>query len=119
MTGTLSYFEIPVADADRGRAFYGGLFGWRFQPGNLPGYSMIDGSTPLGGLSGGEPGGAPRVFFTVPDVDAGAERVRALGGEADDPVTVPSGRFARCRDDQGTPFTLWQDAPGVPVRDAR
>ena len=32
MTGEVSFFEIGVADAEQGRAFYGALFGWRFEP---------------------------------------------------------------------------------------
>jgi predicted enzyme related to lactoylglutathione lyase len=28
-----SFFELGVEDAERGRAFYEGLFGWRFAPG--------------------------------------------------------------------------------------
>ena len=61
------------------------------------------------GLSG-EGVAAPRVFFTVDDLDEAVTTVRDLGGEADEPVTIPSGRFARCRDDQGTAITLWEDA---------
>jgi predicted enzyme related to lactoylglutathione lyase len=58
----------------------------------------------------GAVGSSPRLFFGVADIAAGVARVRDLGGHADDPVAIPSGRFARCHDDQGTPFTLWQDA---------
>ncbi len=109
MDGRVSYFEIPVEDAGRAERFYGGLFGWRFEAGNFEDYFMIPNATPVGGLdaSGGEP--HPRVFFGVGDIEAAVARVRELGGEADDPVGIPSGHFARCRDDQGTHFTLWQD----------
>lgn len=110
MAGHISYFEIPAKDADRAKAFYGELFGWTFEPGNLPGYDMVGGAGTPAGLAGGDDGGAPRVFFTVDDIAAGVERVRALGGTADAPVTIPSGAFARCADDQGVPFSLWQDA---------
>jgi hypothetical protein len=33
MTGELTFFELGVDDVGLGRAFYEGLFGWRFQPG--------------------------------------------------------------------------------------
>lgn len=109
MSGELVYFEIPAADGERARAFYGELFGWHFEESsNSPGYFMIPDATPLGGLSGGEESSSPRVFFGVEDVEAGVGRVRELGGEADDPQEIPAGHFARCRDDQGTPFALWQ-----------
>jgi predicted enzyme related to lactoylglutathione lyase len=31
--GELAFFELGVADAERGRAFYEGLFGWKLEPG--------------------------------------------------------------------------------------
>jgi predicted enzyme related to lactoylglutathione lyase len=37
VAGDLVYFVIPAADAERGRSFYGDLFGWRFTPGSVPG----------------------------------------------------------------------------------
>ena len=36
MTGEPSWFEIGVEDAERGRAFYGALLGWRFGPVPVP-----------------------------------------------------------------------------------
>lgn len=109
MEGRLAYFEIHVDDAERARAFYGSLFGWRFEEGNFPGYYMIPNASPLGGLdaTGAEP--YPRTFFSVKDIREAVERVRGLGGLADEPVEIPSGHFARCQDDQSTHFTLWQD----------
>ena len=110
-TTHLSYFELPVADADRAQTFYGALFGWQFADSGIPNYHMIPNAAPLAGLSAGEDSHHPHVFFTVPDIAAAAAHVVSLGGQADDPVALPAGRFARCQDDQGTHFTLWQDAP--------
>lgn len=110
MAGEISFFEIPAKDGDAARAFYGQLFGWTFADGNFPGYWMIDGGGTAAGLASGDDSATPRVFFTVGDIDDGVAHVRELGGQADDPTTIPSGRFARCRDDQGVPFSLWQDA---------
>ena len=39
-------------------------------------------------------------------------RVRELGGTVLDEAVHPSGGNARCLDDQGVPFQLWQPAPG-------
>jgi len=36
--------------------------------------------------------------------------VRELGGTAEDPVTIPSGSYAHCTDDQGVAFSLSQQA---------
>ena len=33
MAGEVSFFELGVEDTERGRAFYQGLFGWRFETG--------------------------------------------------------------------------------------
>jgi uncharacterized protein len=105
--GDLVYFMIPVPDGDRAQAFYGGLFGWEFSPGNVPGGFNIENSTPPGGLYGGGKGNAPVVWFEVEDIETGIARVRELGGEADEPQDIASGRMVSCRDDQGTDFNLW------------
>lgn len=109
MDGELVYFDIPVADTGRARAFYGGLFGWQFAPGNFDDYLMITNATPMAALDGGGEGSRPRVYFGVRDIAVAVARVRDLGGHADDPRGIPSGHFADCRDDQGTQFRLWQD----------
>lgn len=111
MAGDLVYFWIPVADADRAKAFYGGLFGWTFASGNVPDGYQVTNVTPPGGLHGGGEGSSPQVCFAVEDIEAGVARVRDLGGEADDPQQTESGSYARCRDDQGTQFFLWA-SPG-------
>jgi predicted enzyme related to lactoylglutathione lyase len=115
MTGELGFFELGVDDADRGRAFYEGLFGWRFEPvASGTGY-RIETPTVSGGLHGGEPGAPPYMFFDVEDIDAAIERVRTLGGEVVDMDVSGSdesialfGRFKLCRDDQGSTFGLHQ-----------
>jgi predicted enzyme related to lactoylglutathione lyase len=115
MAGELAFFEIGVEDAERGRAFYEGLFGWRFEPGpSGGGYTVATPSVP-GGLHGGDRGAAPYVFFRVDDMQAALERVAELGGEVDetnvegDEESIARfGRFKLCRDDQGSPFGLHQ-----------
>lgn len=43
MSGELAYFWIPVPDAERAKAFYGALVGWKFAPGNAPeGYQITN-----------------------------------------------------------------------------
>jgi len=113
MAGELAFFEIGVGDAERGRAFYEGLFGWKLEPG--PGEGGYTISTPgvPGGMHGGDAGATPYAFFAVDDMEAALERVRELGGTADD-IDVEGdeesvarfGRFKLCRDDQGSPFGL-------------
>lgn len=110
--GQLGYFCVFLPDAERARAFYAGLFGWEFEPGDGPrGYHHAAHSAPPGGVLGGkEP--ELRAWFRVDDVRAAVARVRALGGRAEEPQESPSGLSADCRDDQGVAFGLWQPAPG-------
>jgi len=44
VVGDLVCFTIPVADGERGKAFYGGLFGWEFATGNVPGGFQVSNS---------------------------------------------------------------------------
>jgi predicted enzyme related to lactoylglutathione lyase len=111
--GNLGYFTIPVADLERGKAFYGALLGWKFEEANDANarYAHIGNTTPPGGLNA-ESGSSPRVWFRVEDIHAAVALVRKLGGHAGEPQQSPSGWNASCRDDQGTHIELWQPAPG-------
>lgn len=113
MVGEVAFFELGVDDADRGRAFYEGLFGWTFESGPSGDGFMISAPNMSGGMHGGDAGAAPYVFFAVDDMDAALDRVRELGGTVDDmdvegdqDTTTTFGRFKLCRDDQGSPFGL-------------
>jgi hypothetical protein len=117
MPGEPSFFELGVEDAQRGRTFYEGLFGWRFTPaGN--GF-QIDTPDGRGGIHGGDSGASPYVFFAVDDIDVAIARVRELGGtvddenvEGDEESVARFGRFRLCRDDQGSPFGRHQPPGG-------
>ena len=113
MTGEPSFFELGVADAERARAFYSTLFGWRME--STGGGFTIDAGGIPGGLHPGDPEASPYLFFRVDDIDAAAARVRELGGqvekidvEGDADSVARHGRFRLCRDDQGSPFGLHQ-----------
>jgi uncharacterized protein len=101
VAGQIVHFEIPADDSARGREFWGSLFGWQFQA--APGqddYFMTE-------INPGKRGA--RAYFDVDDINAGAARVKELGGEADDPQPVPGmGWFSTCRDPHGNDFGLWQ-----------
>jgi predicted enzyme related to lactoylglutathione lyase len=118
MAGEIVHFEIPADDTAQGREFWGSLFGWDFQ--SYPGpseYHMTRISDQTGGaITDMEPGKrGMRVYFSVDDINAGAGRVKELGGEANDPMPVPSmGWFATCTDPHGNEFGLWQTDPSAP-----
>lgn len=115
MAGELTFIELGVEDVERGRAFYEGLFGWRFTRGPSGKGFVIETPNVPGGMHGGDRGAAPYVFFAVDDIDAAIERVRELGGtveeadvEGDEDSVARFGRFQLCRDDQGSSFGLHQ-----------
>ncbi|MEG3628087.1 VOC family protein [Streptomyces poriticola] len=120
MAGEPSFFELGVADPERGRVFYGALFGWAMDPGPTGrGYTLGTGGLP-GGMHGGDAGASPYLFFRVDDLEAAAARVRELGGSVEsiggeggeDPESAGRfGRFMLCRDDQGSAFGL-HEPPG-------
>ena len=115
MAGEVAFLELGVEDVERGRAFYEGLFGWRFEVGPSGQGFAIETPTVPAGMHGGDPGAAPYVFFRVDDIEAALDRVRELGGAVDetdveggDESIARFGRFRLCRDDQGSPFGLHQ-----------
>ena len=118
MAGNPVHVEIPVDDTAKGKEFWGGLFGWTFE--SFPGpfeYHMTRISDQAGAaITSMEPGKRGiRTYFEVDDIQAGAKRVRELGGEAGDPAPVPSmGWFSVCKDSEGNDFGLWQIDPSAP-----
>ena len=103
--GTINWFEIPAAKTDRARSFYGGLFGWTFQPFDDTGsYLMTDG----GAVYPSEKNGVI-VYFGTSDIDASIAQIKALGGSSDDPQAIPNvGRYASCTDSEGNAFGLFE-----------
>jgi predicted enzyme related to lactoylglutathione lyase len=115
MSGAVSFFELGVEDAQKGRAFYEGLFGWQFETGPSGNGWVISTPGVPGGMHPGDAGAVPYVFFAVEDMDAAVARVKALGGEIVDfedgggeSSEARFGRFKFCKDDQGSAFGLHQ-----------
>jgi predicted enzyme related to lactoylglutathione lyase len=119
MPGQIVHYEIPADDTAKGREFWGSLFGWQFEafPGPFE-YHMARISEESGAaITNMEPckRGA-RAYLGVDDINAGAARVKELGGEANDPAPVPNmGWFATCKDPQGNEFGLWQNDTSAPA----
>jgi uncharacterized protein len=118
MAGQPVHVEIPAGDTAKAQEFWGSLFGWQFQAyeGAPSDYLMTRITDQTGGAIY-KPDGATqglRVYFDVEDINAGAGRVRELGGEAGDAMPVPSmGWFALCKDVEGNEFGLWQNDPSA------
>ena len=119
MAGEIVHIEIPADDTGQSREFYGGLFGWDFQ--SYPGpfeYHMAQLADRQGAaVTNMEPGKrGTRSYFLVDDINAGATRVKELGGEANDAQPVPNmGWFATCKDPHGNEFGLWQVDTSAPA----
>jgi predicted enzyme related to lactoylglutathione lyase len=111
VNGEIIFFDLPGKDIEKTTRFWESLFGWTFKEGNFPGYSMIEGSSPMGGTPHGDASRFPKVYFSVDDIDAAIDTVRGLGGSAGDPVTIPAGTFVDCTDDQGVVFSLFAAGP--------
>jgi uncharacterized glyoxalase superfamily protein PhnB len=109
--GDLGYWTMDVPDPDAAASFFGQLFGWQIEQGNLAEGRHIASIAPPGGIHGGRPVGYT-LYFRVDDLQEAAARVRELGGEVLSISDYPSGGNATCRDPQGVPFELWKPAPG-------
>ena len=120
MAGDLVHVEIRSGDAARAQRFWSSLFGLRFnaEAGELP-YTMAQtpGGTGLGLYQSDDAERGLLVYFSVDDVDDALARVRELGGEVvEERTAIPeTGWFARCRDTEGNPFSVFQSDPTVPL----
>jgi len=106
MPAPIVHFELRSQDPDATRSFFGGLFGWTFAEGGIPGYTYVDtgveGAIP-GGIGPVQGGDAMSVFFVgVADVADSLRRAEELGGRIVQPATsVPGVTFGLLADPQG------------------
>ena len=119
MPGEIVHIEIPADDTGKAQEFWGSLLGWEFQafPGPFE-YHMTRLSEQQGAaitnMEQGKKG--MRAYFLVDEINAGAARVKELGGEANDPSPVPQmGWFSTCKDPHGNEFGLWQNDTSAPT----
>jgi predicted enzyme related to lactoylglutathione lyase len=111
------HFEIPAAEPDRAAAFYGKVFGWKFDKWEGPTeYWMVTtGKDGTPGINGGmmkKPGGIASTTNTigVDSVDGAVAAVLKAGGKTVMPKTpIPTvGYFAYCEDTEGNVFGVMQ-----------
>lgn len=119
MPGEIVHIEIPADDSAKSRAFWGSLFGWQFQPFDpAMDYQMTQIAAGQGAAVSGMQRGKRGIltYFAVEDINAGAARVKELGGSAVDPMPVPAmGWFTTCTDPDGNEFGLWQEDSSAPM----
>ena len=114
--GTYSWSELITTDVDASKAFYGAVFGWRFETHGegLTSYTEFTvGGRSVGGMMAKPPqmpAEAPpqwTVYFSVEDTDAAVERVQELGGAlVVGPMDIEPGRFAVVSDPAGGIFNV-------------
>lgn len=121
MNGELGYVTLFVPDREAAARFYGDVLGWRYSdpPGPERGRHILNTNFP-GAIAGKESmflrgNSVPSVIlnFTVPDLPEAVRRVRESGGESEEPSGEPGWFVARCKDNQGLAFELWQ--PSKPL----
>jgi uncharacterized protein len=114
--GTLTITQLNTNDPDGAQAFYGGVFGWRFDAvagGDVSFWGIYNGDRLNGGMMPLPPGmEAPPhwlVYFASEGVDDDAGRIGELGGQVlVPPTSIPSGgRFLTAQDPQGGIFALF------------
>jgi predicted enzyme related to lactoylglutathione lyase len=114
------HVELPAGDTARAKGFYSGLFGWEWQSMEGPiEYHMTQFTEDSGGaIFPAEERGA-RVYFDTDDINAGAAKIKDLGGQADEPQPVPGmGWFVTANDTEGNKIGLWQVDPSAPAPSA-
>ena len=120
MANPFIHIELQTQDPPAARAFYAGLFGWRFD--ELPGmnYTMIDvGEGTGGGLMQAKQRDIPSQwipFVSVDDVKASTDRARVLGATImKGPAEVPGyGWYSVIVDPTGATFGIW--TPSRPTK---
>ena len=115
--GSLTWNEAAVDDPDAARAFYGQVFGFRFDevPGAGGYTTFATEDRPLGGLGGHQPGSPTGwlTCFSVASTDAAVAAVEAGGGRVTTaPMDTEFGRFAVVEDPWGAPFEVMQAPTG-------
>jgi predicted enzyme related to lactoylglutathione lyase len=113
--GCLTWNDLVSTDPAAARAFYGGLFGWRYEgmgEGESEYWVCFNGDRTNGGLMKTPAEGMPSVwypYFAVENVDAAKERIESGGGRSMvGPQEVPQGRFVVASDPQGAMFAVFE-----------
>jgi predicted enzyme related to lactoylglutathione lyase len=120
--GDVSWHELYTTDAAAALKFYSDIFGWRernaMDMGPMGKYYIFGREWDLGGMMN-KPKELAQVpphwglYFRVPDVHEGAERVKANGGKVlNGPMEVPDKSWiVNCMDPEGAGFSLHHRKP--------
>jgi len=109
------WFEIPVSDMDRAKAFYEAVLRTKLKDENTgPNPMAVFPASGERGVAGhlypGKPsGGGNTIHLAAPEpLEAAIDRVREKGGKVlSDIIVIPAGRFAYCQDPDGNSIGLF------------
>ncbi len=107
----IDYIELGVDDIAAAKAFYGGVFGWKFTDYG-PDYTSFEDGRLAGGFTKADkvtPGGALVVMYAA-DLEAVERAVRAHGGRITKEIfSFPGGRRFHFSDPAGNVLAVWSD----------
>lgn len=113
--GTFSWADLSTSDAGGAKAFYGELFGWEFEDGDMPGggvYTMcrVEGDDVAAIVQQDERPGHWNNYVTVASADETAEKAKNLGARVfEEPFDVmDAGRMAVFADPGGAVLCAWE-----------
>lgn len=109
--GRIDYIEFRAKDLERTKAFYGGVFRWKFTDYG-PDYTSFDDGRLTGGFHQGgvTPGGGSLVVIYAVDLEAMQAGIEEAGGTIVKPIfSFPGGRRFHFHDPSGNEVAVWSD----------
>lgn len=116
-SNTCVWFEIPVTDLERAKAFYSAVMGRDLTeqdggPNPLVALTGMDDAGVSGHLYPGKPaalGAGPTIHLAAPDgLDKAADRIRENGGTVvSEPIEIPAGTFFYATDPDGNSIGMF------------
>lgn len=122
--GAWCHIEIPSAQPESAKRFYGNVFGWTFTDVPALNYTLYSaGEGEIGGGLWNPAAGVPRQivnYVNVSDIEATVAKVEQYGGKLVNPkMEVPNaGWFALVADPDGNVVGLWKNLkpPAAPAK---
>lgn len=113
-TGKIDYVEFPARDLGAAKAFFTGVFGWKFTDYG-PEYTAFEDAGLTGGffqstLASSTTHGSALVVLYSDELEATMGRIEKAGGVVVKPIfSFPGGRRFHFTDPNGNEFAVWSD----------
>jgi predicted enzyme related to lactoylglutathione lyase len=109
--GRIDYIEFPAADIVKTKAFYSGLFGWKFTDYG-PDYTSFEDGRLAGGFfkKDAVAAGGPLIVIYTADLAGMQVKVAGAGGAIVKEIfSFPGGRRFHFSDPSGNELAVWSD----------